>query len=214
MARKVVDAQRRAQIGRERRARTRAGILAAAFEIFGDENGLLARIEDIVAKAGTTRATFYNHFDGMADLREALAREVTHEFLTSVTRAITPLPDPRERSAAAIRFYLHRARADRRWGWSMLNLSASGLIFGAATYEQAERTISEGIAAGVFPIVSSVLGRDILMGTALAAMGSLVREDMPPAYPEMVAGHILHALGVDLDEARAIANLPLPQLRP
>ncbi len=212
MDRRQVDPGRRAEIGRERRARTRAAIIAAAFEIFGDENGLFARIEDVVDQAGVTRATFYNHFNGMADLREALTHEVTHELLTSVTRTITPMPDARERASAAVRFYLMRARSDRRWGWSMLNLSASGLIFGAETYRQAQRTISEGIADGVFPIVSSQLGRDILLGTALAAMGSLVREVLPDDYPEAVAGHILHALGVELELARSIAHLPLPEL--
>jgi hypothetical protein len=35
-----IDLERRAEIGRERRARTRARIVAAAFDLFGDENGL------------------------------------------------------------------------------------------------------------------------------------------------------------------------------
>ena len=210
--RKQIDPERRAAIGRERRARTRARIIAAAFDIFGDENGLFARIEDVVDLAGVTRATFYNHFAGMVELREALTREVTHDFLMAVTRTINQLPDPRLRSAVAVRFYLRRARKDPKWGWSMLNMSASGLIFGAETYRQAQRTLEEGIASGHFPIKSASLGRDILLGTALAAMGSLVRETMPEDYPEIVAGHILAALGVPLDEARAIARQPLPPL--
>ncbi|MEO0061827.1 MAG: hypothetical protein RLZZ08_387 [Pseudomonadota bacterium] len=210
--RKQVDLKRRAEIGRDRRLRTRARIIAAAFEIFGEETGLFARIEDVVEEAGITRATFYNHFVGMVELREALTREVTHDFLTSVTSTIAPLADARMRASMAVRFYLHRARNDRRWGWSMLNMSASGQIFGAETYRQAERTVSEGIVDGVFPVVSSVLGRDILLGTTLAAMGSLVRETVPADYPEAVAGYILHALGVPYDEARHIAHLPLPPL--
>lgn len=212
--RKQVDPERRAQIGRERRARTRARIIAAAFELFGEEHGLFARIEDVVEEAGVTRATFYNHFAGMVDLREALTHEVTHDFLTLVTATINPMPDARARSALAVRFYLHRARNDRRWGWSMLNLSASGLIFGAETYRQAATTISEGISEGVFRIASAALGRDILLGTTLAAMGSLVREPMPADHPEAVAYYILHALGVPYEEAQAIAHHPLPELVP
>ncbi len=211
--RKQVDPERRAEIGRERRARTRARIIAAAFDIFGEENGLFARIEDVVEKAGVTRATFYNHFSGMVELREALADEVTHHFLEAVTHTISAMPDARERSATAVRFYLHRAREDRRWAWSMLNMSASGMIFGAETYRQAEQTVAEGIADGVFPVPSRAMGRDLLLGTTLAAMGSLVREEMAEDYPETVAGYILHALRVPYDEARAIAMKPLPELR-
>lgn len=210
--RKQVDPQRRAEIGRERRARTRARIIAAAFDIFGDENGLFAHIEDVAKGAGVTRATFYNHFAGMVELREALTHEVTHDFLMAVTNTILQMPDPRHRSAVAVRFYLHRARKDRKWGWSMLNMSASGMIFGAETYRQAQQTVSEGIEAGSFPIRSPEIGRDVLLGTALAAMGSLVRDNMPADYPETVAGYILFALGVPFEEARAIAHLPLPDL--
>ncbi|MXO71958.1 TetR/AcrR family transcriptional regulator [Alteraurantiacibacter buctensis] len=198
--------------GRKRKAENRARIIAAAFTIFGNENGLFARIEDIAEEAGVTRATFYNHFAGMIDLREALTREVTHDFLSAVTATIATMPDARDRSAVAIRFYLHRAMADQRWGWSMLNLSANGLIFGAETFDQAGQTVREGLDAGVFRIASMELGRDILLGACLAALGTILRGQAPADYPEAVAGHILVALGVPHDEARAIVHQPLPQL--
>lgn len=94
----------------------------------------------------------------------------------------------------------------------MVNVSATGQIFGSETYHQAEVTIQEGIDDGVFQQMSSKLGRDILLGTALAAMGSIVREEATGTYPESVAGFILHALGVEYEEARAIAHLPMPDL--
>ena len=214
MAKTNINLERRAEIGRERRARTRGKILSAAFDIFGDEQGLFARIEDIVDKAGVTRPTFYNHFSGMEELREALSYEVTHDFLLAVTDTISALPDARDRSAAAIRFYLHRARDDRRWAWSMLNISASGIIFGAETYRQAEQTVREGMETDVFIIPSSKVGRDILLGSCLAAMGSITREDTPDEYPEVVAGYILFALGVPYDLAKEIAQQPMPALVP
>jgi AcrR family transcriptional regulator len=202
----------RTEAGRRRKAENRAKILAAAFTVFGDENGLHARIEDIADQAGVTRATFYNHFAGMIELREALTREVTHDFLTFVMATIATMSDPRDRSAVAIRYYLRRAKADPRWGWSMVNLSATGLIFGAETYNQAEQTVREGLDAGVFRILSVDLGRDILLGTSLAALGTILRKQTPPDYPEAVAGYILNALGVPHTDARRIAHQPLPSL--
>jgi AcrR family transcriptional regulator len=202
----------RTEAGRRRRAQTRARIIAAAFDVFGDEAGLFARIEDVADRAGVTRATFYNHFNGMVELREALSHEVTHDFLVAVTQTIAAMPDPRQRSAVAIRYYLHRAMADRRWAWSLINLSASGLIFGVDTHFQAEQTVREGIEEGAFPIISIDLGRDILLGTCLAALGTIVRKGVADDYPEAIAGYILHALGVPYDEAKRLAHQPLPQL--
>ena len=206
------DMERRAEIGRERRARTRAKIIAAAFELFGSENGLYSRIEDIARDAGVTRATFYNHFSGMAELREAISFELTHHFLNEVTRTVDKLEDPRERATCAIRFYLHRARQDPQWAWSIVNISAAGIIFGAETYQQAERTVIEGLEAGKLELRSSAVGRDIVLGTCLAAMSTMLRQDTPEDYPELMAGHILMGMGVPFETAREIGNRPLPEL--
>ena len=199
-------------MGQKRRAATRARIVAAAFAIFGEENGLYARIEDVVEQAGVTRATFYNHFAGMAQLREAVTREVTHDFLKAVTAAVDQLADSREQCTVVVRRYLQRAQKDRRWAWSMLNMSASGEIFGAETFDQAVRTVSRGVENGALPISSPDLGRDMLLGATLAAMGSIAKRDMAADYPEIVAGYILFGLGVPHAQAREIAHLPLPPL--
>lgn len=212
MALKPSETDGRTELGRRRKAQTRARIVAAAFEVFGEENGLFARIEDIAEIAGVTRATFYNHFSGLVDLRDAVTHEVTHDFLLAVTNTVLQLTDLRERCTAAVRFYLHRARQDPKWGWSMMNMSASGAIFGAETYRQAEETVRDGILAGELPIRSAELGRDILLGASHAAMASLLRQEMPEDYPEAVAGHILISLGVPYEDARQISHLPMPEL--
>lgn len=212
MADADVNRERRLAIGAERRARTRANILAAAFESFGHEQGLFARIEEIAKAAGVTRPTFYNHFSGMEELREALSHEVTHDFLSAVTRAISAYDDPVLRTVFAMRFYIHRAQEDRRWAWSMVNLSANGIIFGSETYRQAERTVREAMEDGAIHIPSSALGRDIILGGTLAAISATVREDVDPHYAEQVARHIVLGLGADAARADAAADHPLPEL--
>lgn len=122
------------------------------------------------------------------------------------------MPDPRERAAASIRYYLRRSMNDRQWGWSMLNLSATGVIFGAETYSEAGKTVQQGIDSGAFPIVSLALGIDILMGTSLAAMGTILRIGAAEDYPEVIAGYILYALGVPYEDAKGIAHQPLPDI--
>lgn len=212
MARKKTDPERRLEIGRERRARTRARIVAAAFDVFGDEAGLYASIEEVAKQAVVTRATFYNHFKSMAELREALTHEVTHDFLQAVTEAISRIPDARIRSSCAVRFYLKRAHADRRWAWSMINLSAAGFIFGAETFRRAEQTIREGVEEAVFLLPSVELGRDLLLGTTLAAMGAIVRSEAADDYPDQVAASILFGLGVPMIDAQRFAVEALPPL--
>ncbi|MFM2371614.1 MAG: hypothetical protein RIS85_1336 [Pseudomonadota bacterium] len=206
------DKARRLELGRQRRAKTRAKVIAAAFELFGEEDGLYARIEDVAQRAGITRATFYDHFSGMAELREAVTYEVTHDFLTSVTYTVSLLSDPRERIAAAIRFYLHRVRDVPGWGWSMINLSANGIIFGAETYRQAELTVVDAMAARQLTIKDSAVGRDSILGTTIAAISTMLREEKITDYPEQVVSVILIGLGVNPQQAAEISNRALPSL--
>jgi AcrR family transcriptional regulator len=206
------DKARRLELGRQRRARTRAKVIAAAFELFGEEDGLHARIEDISRRAGITRATFYDHFSGMSELREAVTYEVTHDFLTAVTDTLLLLDDPRERISAAIRCYLHRVREVPGWGRSMINLSASGIIFGAETFRQAELTVAEAIAAGQLTITDAALGRDSILGTTIAAISTMLRAERDGDYPEQVVMTILLGLGVEAATAREIVSRPLPPL--
>jgi AcrR family transcriptional regulator len=208
----TAERERRAEVGRMRRARTRARIVAAAFELFGEEAGLFARIEDVARRAGITRATFYDHFSGMAELREAVTHEVVHDFLSAVTRTVALLPDPRERASAAVRFYLRRVREVPGWGWSLVNLSANGVIFGAETHRQAEITVVEGIDAGVLDLTAPAVGRDVVLGGTLAAIATMLREGTPEDYPEQIAAAVLRGLGVAAGEAEAIARRKLPAL--
>ncbi|MEN7537973.1 TetR/AcrR family transcriptional regulator [Aurantiacibacter flavus] len=208
-----VTADGRARVGQQRRAKTRAAIIAAAFDKFGDEDGLFVSIEEIVEAAGVTRATFYNHFAGMVELREGLTHEATHDFLKAVTEALNRVPDARQRAAAGIRFYLRRARRDPRWGWSMLNMSVSGQMFGSETYRRAQGTVARGIKEGVFPVPSSEVGRDILLGSTLAALSSVLRADPPEDFPEAIAGFALCGLGVGREDAYRFAHMPLPPIR-
>ncbi len=207
-----VDNQRRAEIGRERKARTRAHVLAVTFDIYGRENGLYCRVEEVCEAAGITRQTFYNHFNGMEDLREALSWEVAHDFLGAVTRALDTMPDAAQRTAAAIRYFLQRGRVDRRWAWSIVNLSAGGMVFGAETFAQAGRTVAEGLASDAFDLPDERIGRDLVLGATLSALYTQLRDATTDDYPAQVAHAVLVGLGCLPHLASTFARNALPPL--
>ncbi len=205
-----IDLARRAQIGQEKRLRTRRQVLDAALVLLGREDGLTTRIEEICETAGISRGTFYNYFNGMQELFEALSYELNHDFNEAVTVAITPLPRASERVSAAMRYFIARALKDPQWGWAMVNVSAGGPIFGADTHNAARLTAEQGIAAGEFNLPSGELGRDLQLGVGLAAMITQLREPQPADYGALVAYRTLLAMGVPTDEAKAIVERPLP----
>lgn len=207
-----VDRARRAEIGAARRQRTRATLLNAALELFGHAHGRATRIEDVCARARVARGTFYNHFTGIEALLEALSDELTRDFDDAVHVAFESMTSPVERTCAAIRYYLHGAIQDPRWGWAMVNSSVRTILFGERVAQRALATIQEGIESGDFALESALVGRDILLGSGLSGTLSLLHGGTPANYPEKVARQLLLSLGAPQATAVALARKPLREL--
>lgn len=211
MSRKI-DFARRAEIGAEKRIRTRAALLAVARELFGHEGGKSTRIEEICEGAGVARGTFYNYFPSIDAVQEALFEDLSRDFDDAVHLVFPELGSATERTAAAVRYYIGRAKDDPQWGWGMVN---TGMGTGLLTNDLADRvaaTIQEGIDTGEFNIGSAVAGRDMVLGTGLAATITLLKGEAPAMYPELTACRLLMALGVDQEVAHAVMRRPLPDL--
>ncbi|NSL21206.1 TetR/AcrR family transcriptional regulator [Agrobacterium tumefaciens] len=208
-----ISPERRVQIGQEKRARTRATILSAAFHLLGRPNGRSTRIEEVCEVALISRGTFYNYFSDVDELFEALTYEVSHEFNVAVQELMRTFPLCATRVALAIRYYLHRARQDQSWGWAMVNLSSVGPIFGSETFHYATTSVQEGVDAGEFKLESVTIGRDMMVGTVLASMTTLLRQDQEHDHPEKVVRQILSAFQVPtsiIDVCVTIELLDLP----
>jgi AcrR family transcriptional regulator len=205
-----INAERRAQIGAERRARTRKVLLESAFEALGNERGRHIRIEDVCSIAGISRANFYNYFSDLEDLLGALTYELSHDFNIAMLSVIEAITSSSERTAAAIRFHVDRANKDPRWGWAMVHVSAGGPILGAESYRQATKTVLEGQASGEFPECPTNVAVDLILGATLAAMMRTLRDPQTATFPEETARHILLGLGISRSEASRIVAMELP----
>lgn len=207
----VISTERRTQIGVEKRARTRAAILDATFQVMGQENGRLARIEQVTEVAQIARPTFYTYFSSLDELFAALSYEMSHEFNSAVLAYCALQNDAAKEASAGIRYYLRKAAGDKKWGWGMVNLSFGGPIFGVETYAAVTDTMTRGIELGVFKVHDVNIGRDMMLGTTLAAMTTLLRGTCVADYPEIVAMQILVGLGVTPRRAERITAEVLPE---
>lgn len=71
----------------ERRASTRAALMAAGRELFTERGYAGAGREDIVARAGVTRGALYHHFADKLGLFRAVAEELESELTGAVAAA-------------------------------------------------------------------------------------------------------------------------------
>lgn len=195
-----------------KRERTRKKILEAAFELIGNEKGLTVRIEEICAAAQISRGTFYNYFTSLEQLFEVLAIELSHDLNSALVSTLDEVRSHAEGSNAAIQHYLEHARRDPAWGWAMVHLNAFGPSFGAESWEACYRSIAKGIEAGEFDVPNAAVGRDLMTGTVMATVRTMLRSGSSRSEPRIVAYHLLRALGVPDARAREIADSPLPDI--
>jgi len=212
MARLKVDLARRAEIGAKRRSLTRARLLVAARQLLGREGGRSTRVEDICESAAIARGTFYNYFPSFDALHAALFEELSSHFDHAVHLAFEQLAGPAERTCAAIRFYLTHVIEDREWGWGMVNTGMGIGFFPVAVSDRVLETIQEGIDSGDFTIASAEAGRDVLLGTGLAAATTLLNDKAPESHIESVATAVLLALGLSPERTRQVVSGPLLEL--
>ena len=148
----VQAAERRNEVFSDRRELTRKRLLRAALELVGHDHGLNVRIEEVCARARISRGTFYNYFSSMEELFEALWFELNHQFDADMQAALADVASEAERTSAVIQCYLERARGDPRWGWAMVNIAATGFLFGGLMFTEALKTVERGVAAGEFDL--------------------------------------------------------------
>src|SRR5215469_10632849 len=84
MTTEQVDSGRTADRG----SSTRAGLLAAARQVFMLEGYAEAGITDIVALAGASVGSLYHHFSGKADLYLALFEELHSDYDIRTRKAV------------------------------------------------------------------------------------------------------------------------------
>jgi AcrR family transcriptional regulator len=208
---RVLDEPSAPRLG-TKRERTRKKILDAAFALIGNEKGLTVRIEQICAAAHISRGTFYNYFTSLEQLFEVLAIELSHDLNSALASMVDQIRDHAEGSNAAVQHYLNYARRDPAWAWAMVHLSAFGPAFGAESWDACYRSIASGIEAGEFDVPDATVGRDLMTGTVLATVRTMLRSGSSPSQPRVVAFHVLRALGVPDARARAVTERPLPKL--
>ncbi len=196
---------RRTSIGLAKRERTRTSLIEAAYRVFARKEADAVTIDDIIAEASVARGTFYNYFQTREDVLKAVAASLSDEMNQKIWAQSVAIDDPAERMAIALRQFLHQAMRDSTWGWVIVRI---GLV-AAPLSETIERGVMTDLEAGIrlkrFQIDSLQAAIDLILGTGLMAMRSILEGHTEPDYPEQIAKIILKTLGITDAEAGAIA---------
>jgi AcrR family transcriptional regulator len=207
-----MNADRRAEIGQQRREKTRQRLVAAAARVIARRGESNATIDDFIQVAGVARGTFYNYFQTREEVLEALWRYVGKSPYWEIHRTCADIADPAERLATFSRQVLCRTASDPTWGWLVYYLSADRDTVNVDLLSFPLPDLLAGCSAGRFILSDVQCARDLVVGAIRSGMNALLNGRGNPSYGDVIAEMILRALGIDGAEAKKIASFKLEEI--
>lgn len=199
-------ALRRAEIGQERRERTRRKLIAAAARVIATSGDRNATIDDFIQAAGVARGTFYNYFPSREDLLDALWTQVGKDPFLEIRDSCAGIPDPAERLVAQAHRVLSRSAEDQVWGWLVFALSGSAQTVNADLRAFPVPDLLAGSGSGRLRYDNLDSARDLVVGAVRAGMKTQLCGHGSSAYPDALCRMILLALAVPAAEADRIVG--------
>lgn len=179
-----------------RRTISRAALLQAAEELFGARPFATVSVDDIVARAGVAKGTFYNHFADKEDLAANLALTIRFAVRDRIGAIKTQSADPAMHLAIAVTLFLELALVQPNRALILVNLLTGATDAAATMNRPLHLTLEAGQAQGCFRIDNVEIALLAVLGIVSVAIRSIVdprRKYLRPTIIEFVM-HTLAAV--------------------
>ena len=190
-----IDLARRAEIGREKRARTRAQIVDAGATLLAERPSKALTVDAVVETAGVAKGTFYYHFQSIDELAAAVGAKLGESFDELLTPLRLELRNPIERLSFAFTKFLERVGTDADWARLVVQSSQSPTQFGQGVRANVKADIAEAIAEGCVGMRDVELAADIVMGIWLQVARGILERGARPELTRQAVEAVLRALG-------------------
>jgi AcrR family transcriptional regulator len=196
-----IDLERRAEIGRERRANTRAQLIAAARFLFTSRSIASVTVEDVTRQARLSKGAFYSHFRRLDHLWAAVAAELAEAFEEVVDAKQPDVANPVEGIALGCAAFIGKAQRNPAWAALIARGAWAFPAVATAVRERLHRNLRLGQRQGRLASFSPEVGFDLVFGIVLQTMRSASEARLSPRDVSDVVQGILRALGVEAAEA-------------
>jgi len=194
------------------RARTREALLDAAVRVFARKGAGAAAIHEIAAEAGLANGTFYNYFRSREALLEATSLRLAERLHLAVAASRTAVDDPAERVAIGCRRFVGQVSHDPVWAAALLRVWNSTSTPSIKAADPLLADLRAGRRRGRLRYASETAAVDLVQGTVLAGMRTVLEGRADATHATAIAALVLRGLGIASDEADRIAARPLPPL--
>lgn len=208
-----VDPERRAQIGQEKRAKTRAQLISAATSLFAKRAVESVTVDDIVNEARVAKGTFYVHFDDLNALTVAVADELVRTFDELLQPQRLSMPDPLMRIAFACNGFFEKALEDPSWAAVVARMAWSFPTVGRVARSRLLVDLKLALKEVPQQDSSLELNLEVVLGIVLQVLAAIGQRRLSSRDRQAAVGSILRAIGAD---SRRVGSMlaRLPEIEP
>jgi AcrR family transcriptional regulator len=192
------------------RARTKALLLDAALRLFARQGVGATAIHEIAAEAGVANGTFYNYFRTREEVVEAASLRLAELLQDEITAGSAGVTDAAERMAIATRRFVLQAVHDPVWAAALIRVSTSSTEPLRRMAGPVLHDLRLGRRRGRFTYRDETAALDLVTGTVLAGMRSVLEGRAGEEHAPLIAGLVLRGLGLSASEADELVRRPLP----
>ena len=195
-----IDLARRAEIEREKRARTRAQIVEAGAMLLAERPLEALTVDAVVDAAGVAKGTFYYHFQSMEELAAAVGEKLGESFDELLAPMRLGLRDPIARISFAFTQFLEKAIADPVWARLVVRSAQAPTEFAPSVRAHLKTDLEEARAQGRLSVQDTDLAADIVVGIWLQVTRGTLQRRATPDLAGRALEAVLRALGASQPE--------------
>jgi AcrR family transcriptional regulator len=190
-----IGLERRAEIGREKRARTRAQVVEAGAMLLAERPPEALTVDAVVEAAGVAKGTFYYHFQSIEELAAAVGEKLGESFDELLAPARRGMPDPIARMSFAFTAFVEKAIADPLWAQLVVRSAQAPTEFARSVRANLKADLAEARAQGRLTAQDLELAADVVMGIWLQVTRGTLQRRAAPDLADRALDAILRALG-------------------
>ncbi|MGC1508584.1 TetR/AcrR family transcriptional regulator [Ketobacter sp.] len=195
---------KRKKSSQEKRARTREQIVEAGLLLLAKNKLSNTSILEVATTAGVSNGTFYNYFDSKKELVEAVAYHLSDRLAGQLRKHFLGVEDPAERIVIAARTFMQQAYQEPDFGWALLRLMGTLPKLSEIIRLSILFDLREGQAQGRFRFSSESAAMDLVLGTLIAGIRSLLEGREQLDHINHISEISLVGLGMPIHDAQKI----------
>lgn len=169
-------------------------------------------VDDVIQYAHVSRGSFYKYFPSVQASVLALASQLTHELTTEIEAITHQIPDTATRLVATAKLTMRYLVKVPLLGNFLIQLPWPSQNPDTNVFKHSSADVELGIKEGVFTKMPASIGCNLLVGSLIGGVHTMLGKPASTGYENKVFYQVLMGLGLDSQKADDLLKIPMPTL--